>query len=386
MYEESYGGGIANAGTLILNASTVTQNSIPYCGKGGGIANVVYSYSGTLILDQSIVAGNEAAVGPDIYDPSATSAPYKTLSRPASLGYNLIGDGSDSNITPNTGDLIGTAEVPIDAMLNALKDNDGPTMSHSLKVGSPARDAIPAALCFASSDQRNLPRPADGDGAGPNDCDIGAFEAQSPLPVELFSFNATVEEHSVHLSWQTATETNNAGFEVQMRIDETRLTPGSQGDQTASSSMSTSQWKILDWIEGSGTTQAPRLYQYQLSNLEPGLYAFRLKQVDFDGGFAYSKEVLVSIGVLRSHFLSAVYPNPIFGTGQFSLITARSQPIVVFLYDSLGRRMRTLHEGVVRAGVLMLFRLDSTALPAGLYLIQVRGEQFEESRSVLVVR
>ena len=93
---------------------------------------------------------------------------------PVSLGYNLASDASCG--LEGEGDRQG-----IDLLLDTLKDNGGPTFTHLAFVGSPAVDAIPAAACAVTLDQRGTARPQ-----GPN-CDAGAVEGvpttQPPLPI-----------------------------------------------------------------------------------------------------------------------------------------------------------------------------------------------------------
>ncbi|MDQ3775940.1 MAG: hypothetical protein M3461_17085 [Pseudomonadota bacterium] len=71
--------------------------------------------------------------------------------------------------------------VPLSAILDpALADNGGPTKTHALVSGSPAIDAIPAASCVTTGDQRGITRSQDGDEDTVADGDIGAFERQLP--------------------------------------------------------------------------------------------------------------------------------------------------------------------------------------------------------------
>jgi CSLREA domain-containing protein len=89
-----------------------------------------------------------------------------------SQGYNLIETNGCSITGTTTGNLIG-----VDPMLGPLADNGGPTLTHQLLVGSPARDAAnPAApgsggTACEAADQRGVARPV-----GPR-CDIGAVES-----------------------------------------------------------------------------------------------------------------------------------------------------------------------------------------------------------------
>ena len=95
------------------------------------------------------------------------------------------------------------------------------------------------------------------------------------VPVELVSFAATSDMNDVILTWYTATETNNRGFEVQRKT--------------------TGEFESINFVEGMGTTTETQNYLFRDSDLLSGTYTYRLKQMDFDGSFAYSDEVEIDI-------------------------------------------------------------------------------------------
>lgn len=141
-------GGInAFGGTVQIINSTISYNS----GNGsapGGIAGHAF-----VSLAHSIVAHNSEANCGEIY---------------TSLGYNLDSDGSCG--FSGVGDLIA------DPLLGPLQNNGGQTSTHALLPGSPAIDAVPPGVCLSARDQRNVPRPQDGNGDNVPACDAGAFE------------------------------------------------------------------------------------------------------------------------------------------------------------------------------------------------------------------
>ena len=80
------------------------------------------------------------------------------------------------------------------------------------------------------------------------------------------------------------------------------------------------------------------------------------------------------------------YPNPFADELQYKLEVAAAQEVEVGVYDVLGRRVATLHEGVLAAGSQHTFTLRGSELPNGLYLIQAKGEQFSETTRVTLSR
>lgn len=202
---------------------------------------------------------------------------------------------------------------------------------------------------------------------------LGTFTDDSdPLPVELVTFEATVDAQAVELTWSTASEANNAGFSI-MRQDECRTPKGCP-------------WEEIAFVEGHGTTTEPRDYAYRVTGLSPELHRFRLKQVDLDGTSAYSPEVEVTIELAGAFLLSAPYPNPFRRTAHFSLAVRQRQEVVVEVFDVLGRHVTTLYDGSVEAHRSRPFVLEGGDLPSGIYLIRVTGETFAATRRVTVLR
>jgi len=123
------------------------------------------------------------------------------------------------------------------------------------------------------------------------------------LPVELTSFIVSAKQNSVELLWKTATEVNNYGFDIERRT--TPLSPPSQGGDERGG------WTKTGFVEGHGTTNAPKEYSYTEKNIPAGKYSYRLKQIDRDGKFKYSQEVEVNFGSAPKEFsLLQNYPNP----------------------------------------------------------------------------
>jgi hypothetical protein len=150
-------GGLYNAGTLEVTHSTISGN-ISTKFEGGGIANI---NAGLVTLGHTIVAGNTAPSGPDIFGLIC------------SLGYNLIGNTSGATIVCDpTGNLLDEDALPLN--LGPLQDNGGPTQTHALLAGSVAINAgNPAFVPPPDFDQRGIGFPRVVGGR----IDIGAYES-----------------------------------------------------------------------------------------------------------------------------------------------------------------------------------------------------------------
>lgn len=211
-----------------------------------------------------------------------------------------------------------------------------------------------------------------GSGTPPEDGRWGQRAAQEScqsagLPVELSHFSAVLDGDLVTLSWRTASETNNAGFEVQHRYYDGVFEP-------------------VGFVEGHGTTLEPRDYRYQIRDIDPGRYVFRLKQVDYDGTFEYSPEVEVFVDLPEAYALSDAYPNPFNPETQFTLTVTSVQHVTVEVFDVTGRRVALLHDGLLDADQPHGFTFDARHLPSGLYMYRVTGEQFSAVKSMMLLK
>ena len=200
-----------------------------------------------------------------------------------------------------------------------------------------------------------------------------ALDASTPLPVELSAFTATLDGSDVLLRWTTEGETNNAGFEVQRRV---------LGDGTLPE---TEMWQPVAFVGGHGTTAVPRTYSHVATGVPPGSYLFRLKQLDYDGGFHYSGAVEVKILVDATMHLTRVAPNPFAETLDVTISTPHAQQVRVALYDLLGRLVATAYDGILQAGTSQRVTLGAD-LPGGLYFVRIQGERFTESWPITRLR
>jgi len=201
------------------------------------------------------------------------------------------------------------------------------------------------------------------------------------LPVELVSFEAMLDGNAVELYWQTASETVNAGFEIQSR-DLIRA----QATHTSPFERQEADWDKIAFVEGHGTTELPQAYRYRIENLEPGRHVFRLKQIDFDGTFEYHPEVEVIVEMVERFIVEPVYPNPFNPLAQFRFAVQRAQQVRVGLYDMLGRQVRVLYQGTPQAGQMHSVSIDGSDLPSGMYLVRVAGQSLVKTQTVTLLK
>ena len=109
------------------------------------------------------------------------------------------------------------------------------------------------------------------------------------LPVELVSFDGRVLNQNIQLEWQTASEQNNQGFEIQ-KLSEAAA------------------WMTLDFVAGKGDSNTPTTYSFTDRNPINGINYYRLKQIDLDSRFQYSDTVAINFEIKKTNIRIA--PNP----------------------------------------------------------------------------
>ena len=134
-----------------------------------------------------------------------------------------------------------------------------------------------------------------------------------------------------------------------------------------------------------GTTDQPRQYRFRTDPLDPGRHVFRLRQVDLDGTATRSDTVAVQVRLAEAGEM-AVAPNPVHTRATVSLRVRAEQEVRVALYDVLGRRVRTVHDGSMTPGRAHTLRVNAGQLSSGMYFLRADGEQFQTTRRVTVVR
>lgn len=188
------------------------------------------------------------------------------------------------------------------------------------------------------------------------------------LPVELSDFSAVVDNGDVVLNWQTASESNNAGFSIEHAV----------GDEGG--------FEEVGYIDGAGNSREAQSYTYTVKGLDIGKHRFRLKQLDFDGAFEYSEVVETTIELAGTHRLGAAYPNPFNPSTTFELVVGREQHVKIDIINALGQRVQRLFDGNMEANKPTNFTFQAGMLPTGLYFYRVVGENFAQTRQVLLVK
>lgn len=187
------------------------------------------------------------------------------------------------------------------------------------------------------------------------------------VPVELISFTAEVKESIVQLSWQTATEINNNGFEIQRRFGE-------------------EEWNNIGFVEGQGNSISPKSYSFTDKSLFGGnKFQYRLKQMDTDGSFEYSNMVEVEMHATQ-YRLAQNYPNPFNPNTIIELsIPEDVNNVQLSIYNALGEKVAELiNTGLVAGNYSYQWNAENEA--TGIYFYELKTDNVVLVKKMLLMK
>ncbi len=196
------------------------------------------------------------------------------------------------------------------------------------------------------------------------------------IPAEIISFNGSfVDENNVELKWSTASELNNRGFDVER---------GQRSEE--------SEWVKIGYVAGSGTTTEPKTYSFTDENVSSGIYKYRLKQIDFDGSFKYSKEIEVEVNFVPERYtLEQNYPNPFNPTTKIKFAipdvtsSVKLSKVILKVYDIIGREIATLVNEDKLPGVYEI-EFDASSFSSGIYLYKMQAGTFIQTKKMILTK
>jgi hypothetical protein len=186
------------------------------------------------------------------------------------------------------------------------------------------------------------------------------------IPVELVSFTANVSENNVILNWSTATETNNSGFQVQRCTEE-------------------KNWFAISFVEGMGNSAKPNEYKLVDKNLTPGKYGYRLKQIDYDGSFEFSKTIEAEIHPPIEFSLKQNYPNPFNPNTTIEFSLPHSSYVDLKIFDALGNEVQTFLNNQFEAGK-HIYEFNASKLSSGIYFYRLAAGEYSQIRKLILLK
>jgi hypothetical protein len=211
---------------------------------------------------------------------------------------------------------------------------------------------------------------------------FGSSNGGSPLPVELVSFIAAVYKNTITLSWSTATEVNNYGFEIERASTELGM-----------------KWKTIGFVQGHGNSNSPKNYSFTDSSPLSGKEQYRLKQIDFNGKYEYSDVVEVVMQAPANFLLKQNFPNPFNPSTtiryQIPVVDALSPAsewmpvaevhVTLKVYDVLGREVVPLVNENKKAGSYEAM-FDASRLASGVYICKMSSANYSNYIKMLMIK
>ena len=344
------------------NGSVVTIRIVPF--NAGQATGTWYIYNVTSPVGSNLRIGGTVTLIPTI-NTSLTTLPdfdYLEGSGPSfAASYNLSGAG----LIPAAGNLTVTGTSHYYVGLDSL------TLSPSISVpytgGTLASRPIYVRLIAG------LPQ-GDYSGelisnAGGNATTVNVTcngEVGAPVPVELTSFSASSIGKNIKLSWNTATEVNNYGFEIERSVVK-------------------SEWNKIGFVNGNGNSNSPKNYSFVDDKVSSGKYSYRLKQIDNDGQFEYSKTIEIDVNGVKKFELAQNYPNPFNPTTTIQFQLPQTGWVKLTLYNILGQEIKTLVNEVKEAGTHTV-NFDASELNSGVYIYRIESGSYTRTQKMTLIK
>jgi hypothetical protein len=188
-----------------------------------------------------------------------------------------------------------------------------------------------------------------------------------PIPVKFVSFTANVINKKATLIWKTATEVNNFGFEIERGTSETPFTR-------------------IGFVDGAGNSLSEKEYSFVDELNRSDHYSYRLKQIDFDGSFAYSNTVEVNFEFIPTDYsLSQNYPNPFNPSTKISWYSPVDSRQTLKIYDAIGNLVTVLVDEYKPAGSYEI-EYQAGGLSSGVYYYTLIAGEHSATKKMILMR
>ena len=181
-------------------------------------------------------------------------------------------------------------------------------------------------------------------------------QGNTPLPVELTTFASAIKGRDVSLIWHTATEVNFAKFVVERAVS------------------GTSTYAAVGTVQAAGNSNSGKDYIFPDKKLNSGTYTYRLKMVDLDGSYQYSKNTVEAIVALPKQYeISQNYPNPFNPSSKIDYQLAQDSHVTLELYNISGQKVAEVLNDQQAAGYYTVDVSPSVTagLASGVYLYRI---------------
>ncbi len=189
----------------------------------------------------------------------------------------------------------------------------------------------------------------------------------APIPVELTSFSAVVQEKRVLINWSTATETQNYGWEIERK-------------STADN------WSKIAFVPGKVNSTETSYYSFTDKEVLISKIQYRLKQIDLDGTFTYSSTIEVDVNNVPDNFaLHQNYPNPFNPSTTINFDLPEEAFVNLTIFNALGEKVMTLINQKMDQGYYSEI-LNADNLNSGMYFYRLQVNDLIFTKKMMLIK
>ena len=324
-------GTILYSGIYVSNGNNIIKNNIIYDAEKDFPSYCIYRIgaSGTLVSDYNDFFAADTAGNVGFWDSTKTK----------SLALWQDSSSNDANSLVVNPGFVSAADLH-------LASSTSPVIGKGIAISSITADI--------DGELRDTPP------------EMGADEIAGVTPVELTNFTGNIVDNRVSLKWTTATETNNSHFDIEKKSG-------------------SSVWTKIGSVTGNGTTTKSHEYSFVDSKIDFTNASYRIKQVDFDGSYTYSKVVEVNSLAPVKFELNQNYPNPFNPTTTIAYSIASSSNVRLEIYSITGQLVKVLVNETQSAGAYNL-KFDGSSLASGVYIYRLTAGNFVISKKMQLMK
>lgn len=365
---------VANAGpdrTVTLPLSTVSLNGNLSTDADGSIVraswSIIQSPGGGWMQNSNTISALAHNLSQGVYKFELTVVDNRAGWSKDTLTITV--NPTSANVPPVAAAGTNAVTIRPDYVLDASSsyDVDGYISTYNWRqIGGPATAAVVCPTCpnptlfmSANGTYSIELEVVDNIGAMTKDT-VHITEMNAVAPVDFLYFKGKNMGKNNILQWATANEFNNLGFEVQ-RSDNGK------------------DYTTIAFIDGAGTTTQISNYAFTDQQAPQAMSYYRLRQVDIDKQFKYSR--VVSVNNANSRLSLEHYPNPVLDKLQLQLQSADKGAVRIRLLTLDGKLVR--EQNLNKNTETLSSKLDVQALQPGMYVLEVSMKDWKEVRKVV---
>ncbi|MGB8321026.1 MAG: T9SS type A sorting domain-containing protein, partial [Ignavibacteriaceae bacterium] len=141
----------------------------------------------------------------------------------------------------------------------------------------------------------------------------------------------------------------------------------------------------VGFMKGHGSTTEASNYTFIDKIVSGKLVKYRLKQIDYDGSFTYSRVVEVKLQLVEDYKLCQNYPNPFNPTTTISYTIPENGHVLLEVYNSLGQKAETLVNKTLQAGIHNI-TWNAQYVPSGVYFYKITVNNFSQTNKMVLMK